>query len=350
MDDEGNPFAYTLAGWYTASGKKVTKLDSSVSAGQTLYAKWKDPNGKIVTPPAQTEPESAFPREGTVVNVSSVLNIRTGPGTDYDKNGSLTKGQTVTVLGETTGGTYTDDGTAYNTWCKLADDQWVGKYYIQYANNPVTQIKLLKKPTKTTYIKPVAALDLSGSVLQVIYASGYSQAMTVHRSMLSGFDGTKTGKQTVKISYGGKTTSFTVTVKAAEITSSVYRISGKYVRGIDPGTTAAELLSGLKQSNVRLYSASGQLSDTALVGTATKVVLLDGTAQKATYTVIIRGDVNGDGKINQADATRIQQYVAGWDVSLSKLAADVNDDGKVNGDDVTLLLRYLAKWKVTIEQ
>lgn len=340
-DDDGNPFAYTLAGWYTAAGKKVTKLDSSLSRGQTLYAKWKDPDGNIVTPPDQTEPESDFPKQGTV-NANSV-NVRSGPGTSNPAVGQKNTGDRVTVQEEQKGGSF--------TWGRIGEDQWIALNYVTYDADVVTKIKLLQKPSKLSYIQPVATVDPNGSVLLVTYADGRSQAMTVHRSMLSGFDGKKTGSQTVQVSYGGKTASFKVTVKAPVITSSVYRISGKYVRGIAPGTTAEQLLSGLNEgSYVKLYRGSNQLTGTALVGTATKVVLLDGNQKKAEYTVIIRGDVNGDGKINNTDATRILQYIAGWDVTLSKLASDVNGDGKITSVDATRILQYLAGWDVTITQ
>ena len=352
-DSSGNPFVYTLAGWYTSSGRKVDKLDNSLTPGETLDAKWADPQGNIVTPPALTEPEISFPRTGTVVNVTSTVNIRKGPGTNNDKNGKLSKGAKVTVLDEVTGGSYSDSGVSYNTWCKLADDQWVGKYYIQYDNNPITEIRLLKDPTKTEYIQPVATVDPAGSVLQVIYENGYSQAMTVHRTMLSGFDGKKTGTQTVTVSYGGKTATFKVTVRSGvpdSITSSKYRIEGKYIYGVQPGTTVAQLLEGLNERKyIKLFNTTGEMSEDDLVGTDTMAVLLGGE-QPVTASVIIRGDVNGDSAIDGTDATLLMQQQAGWEVYVTESAADVNGDGVADGNDVTLLLQYAAGWDVTIEQ
>ena len=62
----------------------------------------------------------------------------------------------------------------------------------------------------------------------------------------------------------------------------------------------------------------------------------------------IPGDINGDGKVNNRDAARLMQHLAGWDVEYEKAALDVNGDGKVNNRDAARLLQYLAGWDVEI--
>ena len=60
----------------------------------------------------------------------------------------------------------------------------------------------------------------------------------------------------------------------------------------------------------------------------------DGT-QYAKWTVLLYGDVNGDGKIDNSDRVKIRNHV----LATSKLsgvyavAADVNKDGQVNNSD-----------------
>ena len=63
---------------------------------------------------------------------------------------------------------------------------------------------------------------------------------------------------------------------------------------------------------------------------------------------ILSGDVNGDGKVNNKDFTRLFQYIAGWDVEVNYSAFDTNGDGKVNNKDITRLFQYLAGWEVEL--
>ena len=61
-----------------------------------------------------------------------------------------------------------------------------------------------------------------------------------------------------------------------------------------------------------------------------------------------KGDINGDGKVNGADAGILNRYTSGWDGYADKIkdmsAADINGDGKVNGADSGLLNRYTSGW------
>jgi len=62
----------------------------------------------------------------------------------------------------------------------------------------------------------------------------------------------------------------------------------------------------------------------------------------------IPGDINGDGKVNNRDAARLLQYLAGWDVEVVEEALDANGDGKVNNRDAARILQYLAGWDVEL--
>ena len=63
---------------------------------------------------------------------------------------------------------------------------------------------------------------------------------------------------------------------------------------------------------------------------------------------IIYGDANGDGEVTTRDVTLLQQYMAGWDVTLVVESADANGDGEVTTRDVTLLQQFMAGWEVTL--
>ncbi len=64
---------------------------------------------------------------------------------------------------------------------------------------------------------------------------------------------------------------------------------------------------------------------------------------------ILYGDANGDGAVNARDAALLQQYVAGWDVTMDEESADANGDGAVNARDAALLQQYVAGWDVMLD-
>ncbi|MBP3378532.1 MAG: dockerin type I repeat-containing protein, partial [Clostridia bacterium] len=66
------------------------------------------------------------------------------------------------------------------------------------------------------------------------------------------------------------------------------------------------------------------------------------------FSATTYGDVNGDTKINLADASLLLKKIAKWDVTLDETAADVTGDGKINLADASLLLKKIAKWDVEL--
>ena len=62
---------------------------------------------------------------------------------------------------------------------------------------------------------------------------------------------------------------------------------------------------------------------------------------------IIYGDANGDGVVDLTDASLIQQYLAGYDVTV-ETSADANGDGVVDLTDASLIQQYLAGYDVTL--
>ncbi len=97
-------------------------------------------------------------------------------------------------------------------------------------------------------------------------------------------------------------------------------------------------------------------------GEAIKVTNADGTAATETqyiatgmkamapnsdvsYSLIVSGDVDGDGNCTALDAVNILKAVIGettLDTYEQKAAADVNDDGWVRADDAVVILKYIV--------
>lgn len=80
-----------------------------------------------------------------------------------------------------------------------------------------------EKSTKTTY-QIGDTLDTSGLKLKLTYSDSTTESVTTGFTT-SGFSSATAGTKTVTVSYGGKTTSFTVTVEEATVTGAKYEIT-----------------------------------------------------------------------------------------------------------------------------
>ena len=83
------------------------------------------------------------------------------------------------------------------------------------------------------------------------------------------------------------------------------------------------------------------IEDTANVGTG-YTLTLDGK----TYTIVVLGDVNGDGKASAGDYVLIKNHIMQTNLikdSANQNAADVNKDGKISAGDYVLIKNYIMK-------
>jgi len=94
---------------------------------------------------------------------------------------------------------------------------------------------------------------------------------------------------------------------------------------------------------VTVYENGTAVSGTALVKTGQTVTVSSGDTTLATYTMVVKGDVLGVGKINTAGMRAILKYTMGIHTldDAHKLAADADDNGIVNTNDVRQLLIML---------
>ena len=69
----------------------------------------------------------------------------------------------------------------------------------------------------------------------------------------------------------------------------------------------------------------------------------DGYYSEKLGNPVLPGDMNGDGKLNNADVSLLIRYQAGWSgLKIVEEAADFNSDGSVNMKDIILLIRSLV--------
>ncbi len=130
----------------------------------------------------------------------------------------------------------------------------------------------------------------------------------------------------------------TVTLESI-IKEAGYKIENEYVSGFKIGDTVDDVYEKLKNENVEIKS------DGKRIGTGNRIKFND-----ESYTVIVYGDLTGDGEINSADLLKMRQYLLGK-TSLSgafKEAAYIADQDKINSANLLKLRQYLlGKTKIS---
>ena len=143
----------------------------------------------------------------------------------------------------------------------------------------------------------------------------------------SHWEGYTEGKTVVE----AKNMTFKPVFTATKVTELPDNISG-YWPGLTPGSTVEQL-----GKNTKVYDGKTEVTSGALSTGMTAVV-----GNKA-YTLVVTGDVNGDGKITLTDVVALQSHV----LDKKKLegayreAADLNGDGYVTLTDVVKAARVI---------
>ena len=125
------------------------------------------------------------------------------------------------------------------------------------------------------------------------------------------------------------------TIIANKDLTGVVDNKNNYIYGVDAGVTEediAEYFTVANGSFEMIASDAGYKNGTG----ATLVVKDNGGNEVAYYTLIIFGDVNGDGAVTAADSGIVKKASLGTDVlgdAVYAFAADVNGDGSVTAAD-----------------
>lgn len=122
--------------------------------------------------------------------------------------------------------------------------------------------------------------------------------------------------------------------------------SAKTISGV-PGVpyTAEQLITALGVTNgsAQVVDAGGN-AITGNVGTGAIIKLTNAAGEAAgEYTLIIYGDLNGDGDIGGIDLLRLHKHILSITQlsGASVLAADINRDGTINGLDLLRLHKHI---------
>lgn len=132
----------------------------------------------------------------------------------------------------------------------------------------------------------------------------------------------------------------------SKITSDKYFINRTSLKisKIEPSTTVRELLSGINEREyVKVFKNGKELSEGDLVGTGCELRLIISSETLDTLTVVITGDINGDGKITLTDYANLKKRILNGNVleGAKENACDINGDGKTTMTDYARLKMHL---------
>lgn len=124
---------------------------------------------------------------------------------------------------------------------------------------------------------------------------------------------------------------------------SPYILQSTTVTNVPTATTVSDFRSNFTNAeSITITTASGTvLTDTAYVGTGCVISTTTGD----TLTILVTGDLTGDGLSDSGDLTLLQQYYCGYPVAIAyPTVADLNGDGRMTRADVMILSRRLTGW------
>ncbi len=165
---------------------------------------------------------------------------------------------------------------------------------IQDLSQTVKELSILSFPTKYEYLTG-EELDLTGLIVEATYVSGLTEVINITPDMLSGFDNTVIGKQTVVITKDGVTESFEVNVSKA------------------PEIIGIEMLTN---PNKTVFAVGSSFDFT---GASVKVNYSDGTSAVLPVTLQMTdgGNIKKLGK--QTITVTVEGFTATFDVTVTTL-------------------------------
>ena len=131
--------------------------------------------------------------------------------------------------------------------------------------------------------------------------------------------------------------------KESKVNLAGFDINGDMLCGITPGTTVAQMRKMLDPKNctVTFYSKDGTEKKSGVIGTGCTVEIEGDYTQK--YTLIIYGDISGEGSINTSDRREMMKYLLYNETAgkAKREASDLNHDGIIDLIDLTALNNYI---------
>ena len=219
-----------------------------------------------------------------------------------------------------------------------------------YAKVDIVSLAVSTLPSHVTYVVG-QEFDSTGLQVTAYLDDGTTKDIDLTKATISGFDNTKVGKQTLTVTYEGKTCTFDVTVVAKSLASISLKTTPtklSYLEGKDTLNVTGGMVT-LHYNNdttedIDLTAAMVSGFDNTKVGKQTLTVTYEGKTCTFDEVVVLVGDLNSDGVRSVTDMQTLYDYLsAGILPSAGVSYCDINGDNAVNILDYQALYEMIRK-------
>lgn len=143
-----------------------------------------------------------------------------------------------------------------------------------------------------------------------------------------------------------ETTIITVTIDQHMLESNIHEIGELYIKTIVEQQKVLDVKNQMLNDNadLKIFKDGEELSDDELVGTGAIIKLVVDNKEYDSKTLIIIGDVNGDGEVSIPDRMQAQSYVLGNELTdIQMIAADATRDGSIEINDVMFIQAHILE-------
>ena len=253
-------------------------------------------------------------------------------------------------------------------------------FTIPVFNNMPTETQLPNKGNPNNYLSSLAVngdylfesattatefnLNLSTSTTSVeISATKVSSKATISGTGSISLKGEKQVISVIVTAQNGDVRTYNINVtrtgEKAVAVSEILRLSninndGTYMYGFEVGTDISSIKKNIinveSKAEVSSFDKSGNSKTSGIIASGDKIKIKTDSEEK-TYTIVIYGDVNGDGKIAATDYVTIKNHI--MDVKklsdFELICADANKDGKVAATDYVTIKNHIMDVKKIVQ-
>ncbi len=136
-------------------------------------------------------------------------------------------------------------------------------------------------------------------------------------------------------------------VTVNDITSKMgVKVDDNVIYGVSPDTAISTLVNTVTKNKgeAKVTNSTGKVKSSGSFVTGDKIII-KGTSDSKTFTIAVRGDVNGDGLVDLKDFVLIQSHILEKSslTGIKTYAGDVNYDGKIILADFVLVQSHILK-------